>query len=214
VPVRHLSYTGEEARRFAAASGLEPGTAKDVARKASVDIDWKKVYDLIEVPGSKDGASRDESCCPTMAARWSPELDDLLRPCEIRAREAGIMMTPVLVIGGRCVHQGSVPGREQVVQWVKDFCGGLEEKGRCERVVEVLGPGCAKCDQLYDNVLNAVSRAGLHERIMVRKRTDIGFFQKMGVAVTPGLVIDGQVVSKGRVLTTDQIADILQKGPD
>jgi small redox-active disulfide protein 2 len=81
-------------------------------------------------------------------------------------------------------------------------------------VVEVLGPGCAKCDQLYDNVLNAVSRAGLHERIMVRKRTDIGFFQKMGVAVTPGLVIDGQVVSKGRVLTTDQIADILQKGPD
>jgi small redox-active disulfide protein 2 len=214
VPVRHLSYTGEEARRFAAASGLEPGTAKDVARKASVDIDWKKVYGLIEVPGSKDGASRDESCCPTMAARWSPELDELLRPCEIKAREAGIMMTPVLVIGGRCVHQGSVPSRGQVVQWVKDLSGRESGMDRSNRVVEVLGPGCAKCDQLYENVLNAVDRAGLKERIMVKKRTDIGYFHKMGVAVTPGLIIDGQVVSKGRVLPPDQIVDILQKRPD
>jgi hypothetical protein len=48
VSVRHMSYTGEEARRFAAACGLEPGTAKDDARKAAVDIDWDKVHALID----------------------------------------------------------------------------------------------------------------------------------------------------------------------
>jgi hypothetical protein len=36
----------------------------------------------------------------------------------------------------------------------------------------------------------------------------------MGVPVTPGLVIDGQVVSKGKVLTPDQIVEYLQVGQD
>jgi hypothetical protein len=212
VSVRHLSYTGEEARRFAATLGLEPGTAKDVARKTGVAIDWDKVYGLIEGSNPKDGAARAASCCPTMAARWSPELDELLRPCETKAREAGIMMTPALVVGGRCVHQGSVPGREQVEQWVKHSFGDLSETDRSLRVVEVLGPGCAKCDQLHRNVLQAVTRAGLEGRVAVAKRTDIGYFRKMGVAVTPALVVNRQVVAKGRVPTADQIVDYLQAG--
>ena len=108
VSVRHLSYMGEEARRFAATCGLEPGTAKDVARKAAVDIDWDKVHALIDGSGPKDDASQEASCCPTAAIRWSPALD-LPRPCEAKAHAAGIMMTPVLVVAGRRVHQGSVP---------------------------------------------------------------------------------------------------------
>jgi hypothetical protein len=213
VPVRHMSYTGDEARRFAATCGLEPGTAKDVARKAAIAIDWDRLHALIDESGPKEGASQETSCCPTAATRWSPELDELLRPCETKARAAGIMMTPVLVVGGRCVHQGSVPKREQVVQWIKDVFGSQTDTDRLEHVVEVLGPGCAKCDQLYHNVMEAVTRAGLHERVMVNKRKDIGYFRKMGVAITPGLVIDGQVVSKGKVLTTDQIVEYLQMGP-
>jgi hypothetical protein len=214
VPVRHMSYTGEAARRFAATWGLEPGTAKDVARKAAVDINWDKVHALIDESGPKDGGSQDESCCPAIATRWTPELDELLRPCELKAREAGIMMTPVLVVGGRSVHQGSVPSRERVVQWVKDFYGQPSDPDRFNCVVEVLGPGCDKCDQVYDNVLDAVNRIGLQEQIAVKKRTDIGYFQKMGVAITPALVIDGQVVSKGRVLTTEQIIEYLKRVPD
>jgi hypothetical protein len=213
VSVRHLDYTGEEARQFATACGLEPGTAKDVARKLAVDIDWEKVHAVIGEPDPMNSASREESCCPTIAARWSPELDELLRPCETKSREAGIMMTPVLVVGGRCVHQGSVPTREQVVQWISDFCGGLTEANQYNRMVEVLGPGCAKCDQLYQNVLEAVAHHDLHESVTVKKRTDLGYFQRMGVTVTPALVINGQVRSKGMVLTADQIVELLQKEP-
>jgi protein-disulfide isomerase len=189
---------------------LEPGTAKDVARKAAVDIDWEKVHALIDGDGPKDAAQQEDSCCPTAATRWSPALDELLRPCESKAREAGIMMTPVLVVGGRCVHQGSVPDRNRVTQWIKAVFGGAPEGDRFEHVVEVLGPGCAKCDQLYRNVLEAVNRADLQDRVAVKKRTDIGYFLEMGVAVTPGLVINGTVVSKGKVLRPEQIADLLR----
>lgn len=214
VPVRHLSYTGEEARRFAAIYGLEPGTAKDVARKAAVDIDWDEVYTFINGSGLKDSSPQNESCCLTTADQWSTELDELLRPCEVKAQAAGIMMTPVLVVGDRCVHQGSVPEREQVVEWVRDFCGGLADLDQDKCVVEVLGPGCAKCDQLYQNVTQAVAKANMHERVTVKKRKDIGYFREMGVAITPGLVIDGRVVSKGKVLAEDRIYDILRKEQD
>jgi predicted metal-binding protein len=77
-------------------------------------------------------------------------------------------------------------------------------------MVEVLGPGCPSCDQLYQNVLEAVEQIHLNERVMVKKRKDIEYFKKMGVAITPGLVIDGEVVSKGKVLTVDRIVDILK----
>ena len=214
VPVRHLSYTEEEARSVATTYGLEPGTAKDVARKAAVDIDWDNVYALINGSGPKNSSSQNESCCPTAAAQWSPELDELLRPCEVKAQAAGIMMTPALVLGNRCVHQGSVPEREQVVEWVKDFCGGLADMDQNNCVVEVLGPGCPKCNQLYQNVTEAVAKTNLNERVTVKKRMDIGYFREMGVTVTPALVINGGVVSKGKVLAPDRVVEILQKKQD
>ena len=214
VPVRHLNYTGEEARRFAATYGLKPGTAKDVARKAAIDIHWDDVYAYVNGSASKNISTQNESCCPTTADQWSKELDELLRPCEIKATAAGIMMTPVLVVGDRCVHQGSVPEREQVVEWVRDFCGGLADSDQDKCVVEVLGPGCPKCDQLYQNVTEAVVKSNMYERVTVKKRQDIGYFKEMGVAVTPALVIDGRVVSKGKVLAEDRIIDILRKEQD
>jgi len=212
VSVRHLNYKGEEARRFATTHGLEPGTAKDVARKLSVGVDWDKVHAMIDDLDHMDSASIKESCCSTIASRWSPELDALLRPCERKSHEAGIMMTPVLVVGGRCVHQGSVPSRGQVEQWVSEFCNGLSGTDQYNRVIEVLGPGCSKCDRLYHNVLDALAHADLQESVTVKKRTDLAYFQKMGVTVTPALVIDGQVRSKGLVLAADKIVELLQKG--
>jgi small redox-active disulfide protein 2 len=212
VSVRHLSYTGEEARQFAASYGLEPGTAKDVARRLAVDIDWEKVHAVIGGSDNADRASRETSCCPATADRWSPELDELLRPCEKKSHQAGIMMTPVLVVGGRCVHQGSVPAREQIVTFIGDFYGGVAGTSLHNRIVEVLGPGCAKCNQLHQNVLEAVANSGLHASVTVKKRTDPGYFQTMGVTVTPALVVDGRIRSNGRVPTADQIVDLLREG--
>ena len=71
--------------------------------------------------------------------------------------------------------------------------------------VEVLGPGCKRCDQLYENAQNAVADLGSPGDIEVIKIGDINYFAKMGVFMTPGLVIDGEVISTGKVLSPNQI---------
>ena len=190
--VRHLSYTSEEARQFASSLGLEPGTAKDVARKAGVDVDWEKIHALI------DGTDRESACCPTAATQWSPALDEALRPCERVAHNAGILMTPALVIGGRLLHQGSVPDRQMVRKWIHAYWGDGAGVSPHQYIVEVLGPGCEKCNQLYDNVVQAVAQSGNGDQVLVRKRTDIAYFREMGVFVTPGLVIDGNRRFQGK----------------
>lgn len=206
VTVRHVGYTGDEARRIASSEGLSPGTAKDVDRILGIGIDWPGVYNLIDSAGKTDSGTAASRCCPSAATQWTPELDAALRPCEMRAREAGILMTPVLVINGRPVHQGCVPEAEQVREWiVSAFPGHSDAASPAGTVVEVLGPGCEKCDTLYSNALAAVAGLDDGSAIVVKKRTDIGYFHKMGVAITPGLVINGEVVSTGRVLTPHQI---------
>ena len=71
--------------------------------------------------------------------------------------------------------------------------------------VEVLGPGCKRCDQLYENAKNAVAELDSPAQIEVLKIADINYFAKMGVFMTPGLIIDGEVISTGKVLSSDQI---------
>ena len=68
--------------------------------------------------------------------------------------------------------------------------------------VEVLGTGCKRCDQLYENTLAAASE---FDNIDVTKVGDVNYFTKVGVFMTPGLVIDGEVVSTGKVLTANEI---------
>ena len=130
------------------------------------------------------------------ATQWSPALDEALRPCEQIAYETGIMMTPVLVLGGRLLHQGSVPERRKVREWIQAYFGKRTVQNHFQHTIELLGPGCAKCDTLYDNTRQAVALSGLDDRVSVRKRTDMDYFQEMGVAVTPTLVVNRIVISK------------------
>ena len=77
--------------------------------------------------------------------------------------------------------------------------------------VEVLGPGCKRCDQLYENTQNAVAELDSPGQIEVVKIGDINYFAKMGVFMTPGLVIDGEVVSTGKVLSPNQIKEKIEE---
>jgi len=71
--------------------------------------------------------------------------------------------------------------------------------------VEVLGTGCARCDQLYENAKTAAAQLGSSYGIDVVKVSDVNYFTKMGVFMTPGLLIDGEVISVGKVLTAEQV---------
>jgi small redox-active disulfide protein 2 len=69
--------------------------------------------------------------------------------------------------------------------------------------IEVLGPGCHNCVRLEKNARDAVARAGIQAEIT--KVTDYAEIMTYGIMSTPGLVIDGKVVSYGRVPSADDI---------
>jgi len=77
--------------------------------------------------------------------------------------------------------------------------------------VEILGPGCKRCDQLYENTVSAVSDLDSSADIEVTKVKDVDYFTKMGVFMTPGLVIDGKVASVGKVLSVEQVKEKLRE---
>lgn len=72
------------------------------------------------------------------------------------------------------------------------------------RIIEVLGPGCRNCHHL-EEVVREVLAAGDIEAD-VRHVTDPGQILARGVMSTPGLVIDGNLVSAGRIPTREQIS--------
>ena len=72
------------------------------------------------------------------------------------------------------------------------------------RTIEVLGTGCNNCKRLEANARDAVAMAGVEAEIV--KVTDYAQIMARGIMSTPGLVIDGKVVSYGRVPSAGDIA--------
>jgi len=77
--------------------------------------------------------------------------------------------------------------------------------------VEILGTGCKRCDQLFENTQNAVAELDSPGNIEIEKIGDVNYFAKMGVFMTPGLVIDGEVVSTGKLLSPNQIKEKIEE---
>lgn len=72
------------------------------------------------------------------------------------------------------------------------------------KVIEVLGSGCNNCMKLEANAREAVASVGIEAEI--RHVTDYAEIAQRGVMNTPGLVIDGKVVSAGKIPTPATIA--------
>ncbi len=75
--------------------------------------------------------------------------------------------------------------------------------------VKVLGSGCAKCNQLEEATKEALSALGMDTEI--DHVTDFSQIASYGVMSTPALVVDGKVVSYGKVLKPDEVTAILKK---
>lgn len=73
--------------------------------------------------------------------------------------------------------------------------------------VKVLGSGCAKCNQLEAAAKAALAELGMDSTI--DHVTDFARIAQYGVMTTPALVVDGKVVSAGRVLKKEEIVRIL-----
>jgi small redox-active disulfide protein 2 len=75
------------------------------------------------------------------------------------------------------------------------------------KLIQVLGPGCAKCAKLQQNVEAAVKELGTEA--MVEKVTDINVIIGFGVMMTPALAIDGEVKLVGKVPSVEELKKVL-----
>ncbi len=75
--------------------------------------------------------------------------------------------------------------------------------------IEILGVGCPKCKLLTVSAEAAVKELNIQAEIV--KVTDIDKITDYGVMVTPALVVDGNVVSAGKVLNKDEVKKIITK---
>lgn len=73
--------------------------------------------------------------------------------------------------------------------------------------IQILGTGCAKCKQLSQHAEKAVGQLGID--CQVEKVTEMDKILSFGIMMTPGLAIDGEVLSSGKVLSVEKIKEIL-----
>ena len=77
--------------------------------------------------------------------------------------------------------------------------------------IKILGMGCPKCKRLEEVAREAVAAAGVEAEFT--KVTRIGEIMNYDIVSTPGLVINGKVVSSGRIPTKAEIVEwIRQEG--
>ena len=73
--------------------------------------------------------------------------------------------------------------------------------------IEILGPGCSRCQVLYQRADQAAKELGVDYEI--RKVTDIGTILGYGIMSTPALVVNGALKLTGRVPSAEQLKGYL-----
>ena len=111
-------------------------------------------------------------------------------------RDKNIEATSIGIIGGDGAPKVEVAAAKE----------GASKNGGS---VKILGSGCSKCNQLEEATTEALKELGME--VEVDHITDFSEIAAYGVMSTPALVVDGKVVSYGKVLKKNELVKILQK---
>jgi len=74
-------------------------------------------------------------------------------------------------------------------------------------IIKILGTGCPKCRKLESNAREALKQAGI--TASVEKVTKLNDIMQYNVVITPALVIDEELKSSGKVLSVEQIKELI-----
>ena len=74
--------------------------------------------------------------------------------------------------------------------------------------IKVLGAGCKSCEALLNSTKEAVASKGIDTE--VEYITDMEKIMSFGVMSMPALIIDGKVVSAGKVLKAKEVEKLIQ----
>jgi small redox-active disulfide protein 2 len=75
--------------------------------------------------------------------------------------------------------------------------------------IKILGTGCSKCKTLEELTRKVIKDNGID--VTITKIEDIVEIMKYNIMTTPALVVNGKVVSKGRIPTSEEIKQFLSK---
>ncbi len=78
--------------------------------------------------------------------------------------------------------------------------------------VQIIGPGCPRCDQLFERVVKVMTELNL--AAAMEKVKDAKAIAATGVLVTPGLCINGKVVSSGQVPSEAKLKELINNARD
>ena len=73
--------------------------------------------------------------------------------------------------------------------------------------IQVAGAGCAKCTATEKNVVEACKELNLAADIS--HIFDVKEFMKMGVMLTPAVIVDGKIVVSGKAPSVEELKKIL-----
>ena len=73
--------------------------------------------------------------------------------------------------------------------------------------IQIAGPGCPRCQATEKNVMNACSELNLAADIS--HVYDIKEYAKLGVMMTPALIVDGKVIISGKIPTVEELKKVL-----
>jgi small redox-active disulfide protein 2 len=77
-----------------------------------------------------------------------------------------------------------------------------------EMKIEILGDGCPRCENFYENVLKAVQESG--EEAEIVKEMDPPKMAQYSILSLPGLVVDGVLKVSGKVLKVGEIKELIK----
>ncbi len=75
-------------------------------------------------------------------------------------------------------------------------------------LIEVFGPGCAKCQTLEKHAKLAAEQSGGNHQVV--KVSDYAVMVARGILSTPALALDGQLKFQGKVVSSDDILALLK----
>ena len=75
-------------------------------------------------------------------------------------------------------------------------------------LIEVFGPGCAKCNQSADVARAFLADKGIEGEVV--KHTDLEVMVSRGVLRTPAIYVDGEKLLAGRALRTKDLEALLE----
>jgi small redox-active disulfide protein 2 len=75
-------------------------------------------------------------------------------------------------------------------------------------LIEVFGPGCARCETLLRNTKAAAEQSGGDHEVV--KVSDYAVLAARGILSTPALAIDGQLKFQGKVASSAEILALLK----